>query len=466
MSNPDEILEEVIIFFRSFLPDAPRSVCVAVSGGSDSVALFQVLNSLKEQLRFQRLAIAHVNHRLRGDESDADALFVKKMAHDAGAEFFLKELERPQSNIGLEEWGRRERYAFFRQIRETERFTFIATGHTADDQAETVLMRLMRGCGLKGLRSLLPVREDGIIRPLLSVPRESLRAWLAGRKIQFREDSSNEDLRFTRNWIRRELLPGITAKSPHSVKYLARIADSARVAWSELKPVINDWLAHNVVRKGEGQYIILKTGLIDTAIAEEAMAEFFRGKEIPFERRHVVELLSNASRSNGRFLLPKGWCYSYTKENIELVSNSSFLRSGQPEGEVPAVSYEIAVPGITVYKNEKLMFEVVKFESTGRPAFSKDNWIVYLDAAELIGPLVFRSIKPDDVFRPLGSAGLRNIHAFLKKQKIPKNGPRGRGVVVNKKGEIIWLPGVRISHAHRLTPQTRDILKISCKITR
>jgi len=99
-------------------------------------------NSLKELLGFKRLSIVHVNHRLRGGESDADALFVKNMAQGAGLEFFLKELEKPPGMTGLEEWGRRERYAFFSRIRETEGFSFIATGHTADDQAETVLMRI------------------------------------------------------------------------------------------------------------------------------------------------------------------------------------------------------------------------------------------------------------------------------------------------------------------------------------
>jgi tRNA(Ile)-lysidine synthase len=139
-----------------------------------------------------------------------------------------------------------------------------------------------------------------------------------------------------------------------------------------------------------------------------------------------------------------------------------------PKRDGPALSYEIAVPGITQCKNEKTMFEVLKIEKTDRPdfSFSKDNWIVYLDAKGIGGPLVFRSIGPEDVFWPLGSDGFRNVQTFLKKQKIPKNGQAGRGVVVNEKDEIIWLPGIRISHSFRLTPQTRVVLKISCKSIR
>ena len=466
--HPDEILEEVIVFFRTFITEASPSVCVAVSGGSDSVALFHVLNSLKERLGFKRLSIVHVNHRLRGGESDADALFVKNMAQGAGLGFFLKELEKPPGMTGLEEWGRRERYAFFSGLRETEGFSFIATGHTADDQAETVLMRIIRGCGLKGLRSLLPVREDGVIRPLLAVSKHSLRAWLAERKIEFREDSSNDDVRFKRNWIRREVLPKIIAQSPASVKRIARMADHARIGWSILQPAIKNWMACNVVCKSEGHYVLLKSGLTDRAIAEEAMAEFFRGKKIPFERRHIAAFLSNASRNSGAFLLPSGWCYTYSKDVVEIFSDSGSLNGMPPKRDGPALSYEIAVPGITQCKNEKTMFEVLKIEKTDRPnfSFSKDNWIVYLDAKGIGGPLVFRSIGPEDVFWPLGSDGFRNVQTFLKKQKIPKNGQAGRGVVVNENDEIIWLPGIRISHSFRLTPQTKVVLKISCKSIR
>ena len=114
------------------------------------------------------------------------------------------------------------------------------------------------------------------------------------------------------------------------------------------------------------------------------------------------------------------------------------------------------------------MFEVLKIEKTDRPdfSFSTDNWIVYLDAAGIVGPLVFRTIGPNDVFRPLGSDGLRNVQTFLKKQKIQKNGAAGKGVVVNEKDEILWIPGIRISHSFRLTPQTKAVLKISCKSIR
>jgi tRNA(Ile)-lysidine synthase len=463
--HPDEICEEVMVFFRSFISEPSPNVCVAVSGGSDSVALFWALHSLKERLGFQRLAIVHVNHHLRGSESDADALFVKNMALGAGADFFIKDLEKPQSKAGLEEWGRRERYAFFSRIRETERFSFIATGHTADDQAETVLMRITRGCGLKGLRSLLPVRDDGVIRPLLTISRQGLRAWLAKRKIEFREDSSNEDVRFKRNWIRQEVLPNIIAKSPNAVKRIAQMADHARIGWNILQPLIKNWTANNVVCKKPGRYALLKSGLTDRAIAEEAIAEFFRGKEIPFERRHIVSLLSNAARTNGTFLLPAGWRYSCTVDIVEFFKN---IHARPEKVSGPVVSFEIAIPGTTVRENENLRFEVLKFGATDRSvdSFSKDNWIVYLDAAGIAGPMVFRSIRPDDVFWPLGSDGLRNVQTFLKKQKISGNQPAGKCVVVNEKDEIIWLPGIRISHPFRLTPQTKAILKISCKSIR
>jgi tRNA(Ile)-lysidine synthase len=187
----DIIFKNVIDFFDTHIPPAPqgKSICAAVSGGCDSVALFYALFALRDRLGITRLGIAHVNHRLRGAESDADAAFVKEMGVKAIVPFHEKILGPRPPRGGMEEWARAERYGFFRNLCTAEGYDYIATGHTADDQAETVFMRIMRGSGLKGLCAIAPVREDHVIRPLLNINRASLCAWLKEKDNHVRPNS-------------------------------------------------------------------------------------------------------------------------------------------------------------------------------------------------------------------------------------------------------------------------------------
>jgi tRNA(Ile)-lysidine synthase len=324
--QPD-IYQEVIFFFKTYFPHSSPRVCVAVSGGGDSVALFNILKECISQIPLQKLGIIHVNHHLRGKESDGDAALVKKLADHAGVDFYSKDLRPPAGSSGLEEWGRIERYAFFSQILEKNGFDFIATGHTADDQAETVLLRLIRGCGLKGLCAIAPIRNDGIIRPMLTISRSRLRDFLAQRKIDFREDSSNKDLRFKRNWVRHELLARMVEKNPKTIINLALIADHALRSFASIAPIINTWRADNVAYENDGGFLILKTGLHDMPIAAEALAEIFRGKNISFDCRHINEVFENISKNSRIFLLRGGWCYSSVKESLKFSPSITVLKA-------------------------------------------------------------------------------------------------------------------------------------------
>ena len=325
--QPD-IFQEVISFFNTYFPNSSPRVCVAVSGGGDSVALFHILKECAPQIPLQKLGVIHVNHHLRGRESDGDAALVKNIAEQAGVDFYCKDLRRlPAASSGLEEWGRLERYAFFSQIQEKNGFDYIATGHTADDQAETVLLRLMRGCGLKGLCAIAPIRNDGIIRPMLTISRSQLRDFLAQKKMDFREDSSNKDLRFKRNWVRHELLARMVEQAPQTVLNLTSIADSARRSFAGIQPIINTWKAHNVADEHDGGFLILKTGLQDTPIAAEALAEIFRKKKISFDCRHINEIFENSSKNSRIFLLRGGWCYYSLKESLNFSPSISVLKA-------------------------------------------------------------------------------------------------------------------------------------------
>ncbi len=209
---------------------------VAVSGGADSVCLAKLLCDLQRQGQFSKLVLAHLNHQLRGTDSDADEAFVLALGRQWALPVRTTRVDvasaAKSQGENLEETARRLRYEWLALVARAERCAWVATGHTADDQAETVLHRLLRGSGLQGLAAMAAQRplEEGIslVRPLLGTQRSQVVIYLAHEKQDFREDSSNQDLRFTRNRLRHELLPLLVEQfNPGIVDVLCRLADQA-----------------------------------------------------------------------------------------------------------------------------------------------------------------------------------------------------------------------------------------------
>jgi len=213
----------------NMLPAGGR-VGVAVSGGADSVALLHILRGL-----WSELVVLHVNHHLRGEESDGDEAFVRELAQSLGLTIVVEHAVPPAGN--LEQEARRGRRAFFLRCREELDLKRVALGHTRSDQAETVLFRLLRGSGLTGLAGMRPASDDGFIRPLLTTSRDEVRRWAREQGLSWREDSSNSDLRFSRNRLRSETVPQLTqAYNPNLEGVLAGLASLAQTEesyWNE-----------------------------------------------------------------------------------------------------------------------------------------------------------------------------------------------------------------------------------------
>jgi tRNA(Ile)-lysidine synthase len=323
-------------------------VAVGVSGGADSIALLNILRLYRGGLGIGRLAAAHVNHGLRGAESDGDEDFVRDEAAKLGVEFFSVRLghtgdgcvdtyescrrdsvsidtderhcpvidtdntDNAGGGSGIEAWARRERYRFFSAVRRERGVDWVATAHTADDQAETVLLRLARGAGLRGLRGILPVRGDGIIRPMLGVERRRLLEWLSERGIGYRTDSSNADPRFRRNRIRAEVVPKLLDCDPSAVRNIAAAAAAAQAAWGGVEGRAGEWIGRYALRVSPEIFHVEKAGLMDAAAppAREALLVLFDEHGIPPSRLHIeraVSALSGTMLSGGEYLLPGGW---------------------------------------------------------------------------------------------------------------------------------------------------------------
>jgi len=203
------------------------SVALAFSGGTDSTALFYLLQEIKNEFNLSLFAL-HVNYRLRKEDSDEDQKFAEELCKKYGVELFVKDLPLSNNLSGLEETARNGRYEFFKQIKDEKNIKFVATAHTANDQAETLLFRLVRKTGIKGAAGIANFREDGIIRPILDVTREEILRYLTKNRFAWREDKSNFDVRFSRNRIRNNVICELEKINPAAIRHLAHFCEIMR----------------------------------------------------------------------------------------------------------------------------------------------------------------------------------------------------------------------------------------------
>ena len=273
---------------------APGSLVVAVSGGTDSTALLLLLADLAPELGLV-LHVAHFDHRIRRTGA-ADAQFVSDLAARAGATVRVGRAEaKPKS----EDEARIARYAFFRRVAAERNAALVATGHTRDDQAETVLLHLARGSGIAGLAAMRPVR-DGIVRPLLGIGRAETAAVCAAARVAPREDASNRSLRFARNRVRRRVIPELARINPQVTEALARLADSAADVLASHRQRATAALAAAAT---DGTIELDALGA-DAAVREEALAMAWeRATGHVLTARHRSAVAEQAARGDGHAAL-------------------------------------------------------------------------------------------------------------------------------------------------------------------
>jgi len=294
------------------------SFVVAISGGMDSVALLDALVRLRHQGKLPvKLVVAHLNHRLRGEESDGDEEFVRRLASEHELDCLTEQISVAEIALrekqNLEAVARRLRYEFLARTAETVGAAFVCTAHTLDDQAETVLMRLLRGAGAEGLAGIQTVRPLGqsvtLIRPLLAVTREEVVAHCDQYSLEFRHDSSNDSTFFTRNRVRHELLPLLKSFNPRAVQTLARLANLLADDEGFLQLTTTEALAE--IRQGKG-LSIKRLMMLHVAIRRRVLRMWIkevRGGLQRIEAVHLaaIERLIGAGKSGRIIELPGGW---------------------------------------------------------------------------------------------------------------------------------------------------------------
>jgi tRNA(Ile)-lysidine synthase len=432
-------------------------IIVAVSGGVDSMALLDLLVRERDALGLN-LIVAHFNHQLRGNESDADERLVKERAEQYGLEIYVDragtaECAR-QARLGIQEVARNLRYDFFSKLLESSGYDLIATAHNADDNAETVMMNLFRGAGVQGLAGIPVMRHDRrVIRPLLFARREEIEAYAAAERIPFRTDSSNAKDDYTRNYVRHQILPLVREQiNPKVVETLQRTSDLFRE--------LEGYLMHSARAALDVVATAGAPGEIKLSIA--------RLKGHPVLLQQYVVMLAAQQATGQR---PEYDQVGRILDLTEGLTGSSVTLSGRHAAYrdrdtlVIRALEETADFRVHVLQNHRYDFPDFRFSSTlfngVQPAFEGNGEVEYVNADQIPpGHLVLRAWSEGDWFVPLGMKARKKISDYFVDAKIPLYEKRKYPVLETKDGTVIWLCGQRIDDRFRLTPQTINILKV------
>ena len=445
---------------------------VAVSGGPDSVALLRILALLTNEFQL-RLTTAHLNHGLREVEADGEEAFVRRLSAGMGIACICKTMDIRALQRGnrrsLEELGREERYRFLHETAEQCGAVKIAVGHHRDDQAETVLLHLLRGSGPEGLRGILPVRDGRIIRPLLDVGRSDILAFLRREGITYMTDSSNESPLFLRNRIRNELIPELVAHyNPQLIGGLCQTAGIIRREDDYLRGVVRQIIGRWGIAPGCEEVALPLPDFL-------ALHEAIQGRIIkcllegaaPWRNgigyRHIEAVLVLARRAVGRCVsLDLPFRIRVERERgilrIRKEEERRARKKDRREKKPPRFEYRVEIPA-TIHLSE--IDRTIRLEWIEKPRFRemKDRpETAFMDYECMTLPLILRNMRPGDRVEPLGTGGTKKVKDYFIDRKIaaPR---RGEIPLLVDAGSIIWIAGERISERVRVTEKTRKVLK-------
>jgi len=453
-------------------------VLVGVSGGADSVALVHILHRLSTGLNL-RIGAAHLNHALREKDADRDAAFVRTFARRMGLPCFDDRLDvaRQQQNRGgnLEEAGRQARYRFFTQTAQREGFNKIALGHHADDNAELVLMNMLRGAGPMGIAGIPPSREPGIIRPLIHVKRFQIKAYIKDNHLDYVEDASNQDTRFLRNRVRHELLPLLTeAYNPRVADALVRMASISRVEEEWLEQLTGSMLKAAILTRDEKQLALSRTYL--SGLHPAPARRVLRGalKTLKHDLRgitlkHIDDImrLVHKGPDSGELHLPGQLRIRLKEMQVILTKEMHPLRSAPWDGEAAkdvSFYYHIPLPGtqptstVIAPTGQKLIFSCLPGKNMPASAIGGQK-VAFFDMDKLDFPLVLRNHETGDRFNPLGMQGSQKVKTFFTNAKVARSQREGWPVILSR-NRIIWVVGLRMDDGFKVTPSTRNVLKV------
>jgi tRNA(Ile)-lysidine synthase len=474
------ILKKVYLTIEGYdLVRKGETVLCAVSGGPDSVAMLHAFRELNELQQMEwKLHVAHVNHGLRGKSSDEDEEFVRGMAEKLKVPCHSGRVDvegfREKEGKSVEESARELRHGFLQELALKLGAQKIALAHNLDDQAETILHRILRGTGLRGLKGMAPIRvlsrkhDLFVVRPLIEIERYEIEAFLRERGIPYRTDLSNFDTSLTRNKIRHKLFPMLESEFNPRVKMaLVKLGQTSGSFYLLLREIANEVYENTKMISGEGEVCLSVEEFaklppaIQTLIIDRAVKTVLgRVPQLNFE--HYLEIISLCGEHayQKAIRLPRG---------LEARREGYILKIARPQAAPEPIRFvrrKLKIPGRTVIR--KLNLEIDAEVLEGKIVVLKDYFKnkdyteEIIDYERLAGPLEVRLRKRGDSFVPLGSRGSTKLKKFFIDNKVPKT-VRDRVPIVTDEKRIIWVVGYRIGDEVKITDATRKVLKLKVK---
>ena len=438
------------------------TVVVAVSGGVDSMVLLCVLLRLRARYRAS-LHVAHLDHGLRGSESADAALFVCRQCEAYQVPVITARADgsalRDRPGGSLEAAARDLRYRFLERVADEQGATRIALGHHRDDQAETVLMNLLRGSGARGLGGIPPVRGR-IIRPLIECSREEIERFARSEGIAYVEDSSNRLLSFSRNRIRLELLPELAGRyNPHVAEALASAATIFEAEDVLLSALAEEQLPAVLMSRSSREVAlsVLRMAALPAALRRRIIRlaiHLLRGARPGLSFQQTLALERLMLSQGGRGALHAAGGIRATRAGARLILT---LREEGSEGSFEP--FPLGVPCQTAIPGSSLRLQTDLLEGGPPDRIATDPWIALLDADRAGKQLLVRSWQPGDRFIPLGMSGHKKLQDFFVDMKVPRHQRQTVPLVVSA-GQIAWVVGFRVDERFRVTGSTRRILRV------
>jgi tRNA(Ile)-lysidine synthase len=436
---------------------------VAVSGGPDSVALLTALASLAVPLRL-RLSALHVNYGLRGEESEEDARFVAGLCDELNVPLIcervdLSQLSKRSKGLSLQVRAREARYAAFRRAAAAVGAGRIVLGHTADDQAETVLMWMLRGTGASGLAGIRPMRDGMYVRPLLDVSRADVLSYLHAKGRAFRTDSSNLKPVYLRNRIRHEVMPLLKRFNPSLLETLTREAEILRDEDTCLDRWASEWMERQVHRAEDRSLAVPRAALLELPVAlqrrviRRALQQATGSVQGPaFGSVDAVLSKVVRGRSGSSLVLRDARAVREYEHVRFLPGRQRDERSPASHAGVPA-----GIPSTVVWPPTGQVIRL-RFAGAEEGSVPAGRRIATFDADRFTHRLEVRSWRAGDVFQPRGMAGRRKkLQDYFSDIKLPREQRAGVPLLVAPEG-ILWIAGYRADHRFRVTPATTRIV--------
>ncbi len=425
---------------QTLVPDAAHAhYLLAVSGGKDSTALTHLFQH--HALSFE---MAHCNFHLRGEDSDRDEQFVQELAAQLGCPLHVKSFNTltAQKNSGksVEMVAREQRYEWFSTL--CPEADYVVTAHHADDNAETLLLNLSRGTGLKGLTGI-PARNGRILRPLLPFTSEEILQYLSENHIPFRTDQTNFSTQYHRNKIRHEVMPVLRDINPEITSTLCHNIAVLNQQYHFYLSEIQRNLSEIVIKKDDKLYISCKK-LLATNYAELLLYEAL--KEYNFTASQVKDIIKNLGGISGKTFL--------SSTHIILKDRDFLIVKNREEEEFPHT------PCRNLEELEALGFEIELLSMQQPPQFPAPKHTIYIDAAKMEFPVLVRAWEEGDTFIPFGMNGKQKVSDLFNNLKI--NRLKKKQIPILLIGDqIAWVVGIRADHRFRITTQTQHYYKIT-----